>query len=275
VTQVCCQQLDPVLGDLDANREISVAAIEEAARAGADVVVLPELTTSGYMFKSPQEAAAAAIGTADPLLAEWERLAARHDLVLAGGFCERGDDGHIYNSAAVFDASGLRAVYRKLHLWDREKLVFTPGASPPPVLDTRVGRVSVVICYDLEFPELTRSVALHHTELLLVPTNWPLMERPDGERPAEVVIAMATARINHMAIACADRCGVERGQTWTAGTTIVDADGWVAGENRRPGPLYAEVDLAVARDKRYTELADSFADRRPELYGDVVAAVAG
>jgi predicted amidohydrolase len=134
VTQVCCQQLDPVLGDLDANREISVAAIEEAARAGADVVVLPELTTSGYMFKSPQEAAAAAIGTADPLLAEWERLAARHDLVLAGGFCERGDDGHIYNSAAVFDASGLRAVYRKLHLWDREKLVFTPGASKTAAL---------------------------------------------------------------------------------------------------------------------------------------------
>jgi predicted amidohydrolase len=273
VTRVCCQQLDPVLGDLDANRDLSVAAIEQAARAGADVVVLPELASSGYMFSSPQEAAAAAIGHGDPLLADWARLAARHDLVLAGGFCERGDDGHVYNSAAVFDASGLRAVYRKLHLWDREKLVFTPGSAPPPVLDTRVGRVSVVICYDLEFPELTRSVALAGTELLLVPTNWPLMTRPDGERPAEVVVAMATARINHMAIACADRCGVERGQAWTAGTTIVDVDGWVAGEDRRPGPLYADVDLTVARDKRYTELADSFADRRPELYGDVVAAL--
>ncbi len=275
MTRICCVQLHPVLGDLAANRELTVAAIEQAAEAGAEVVVLPELATSGYMFDSPEEAAAAAIGCDDPLLADWGRLAGEHDLVLAGGFCERGDDGHVYNSAAVLDAGGLRAVYRKLHLWDREKLVFTPGSAPPPVLDTRVGRVSVVVCYDLEFPELTRSVALTDTDLLLVPTNWPLMDRPDGERPAEVVIAMATARINHMAIACADRCGVERGQAWTAGTTIVAVDGWVAGESRRPGPVYAEVDLTAARDKRYTELADSFADRRPELYGDVAIAHAG
>ena len=273
LTRICCQQLHPVIGDPDANRDASVAAIEQAAAAGADVIVLPELTSSGYMFDSPQEAAALAIGRDDPLLAQWGRLAARHELVLAAGFCERGDDGRIYNSAGVWDATGLRAVYRKLHLWDREKLVFSPGSDPPPILDTPVGRVSVVICYDLEFPELTRSVALAGTQLLLVPTNWPLVVRPAGERPPEVVIAMATARINHMAIACADRTGTERGQAWTGGTTIVDADGWVAGENRRPGPLYAEVDLDRARDKRFTDLADSFADRRPELYGDVVRAL--
>ena len=270
-TRICCQQLQPVIGDLEANRELSLAAIREAVGLGADVVVLPELTSSGYMLASPEEAAAMAIAPDHPLLADWASEAARHDLVLAGGFCERGADGRTYNSAAVFDGSGLRAVYRKLHLWDREKLIFTPGSESPPVIDTRVGRVSVVICYDLEFPELTRSVALAGAQLLLVPTNWPLMARPAGERPAEATIAMATARINHMAIACADRVGAERGQDWTGGTTIVDAEGWVAGENRRPGPLCAEVDLELARDKRFTELADAFADRRPELYEAVVA----
>ena len=57
-------------------------------------------------------------------------------MIIAGGFAERGEDGNTYNSAAVIDPSGLRAVYRKLHLWDREKLWFEPGAQPPPVLET-------------------------------------------------------------------------------------------------------------------------------------------
>jgi len=63
---------------------------------------------------------------------------------------------------------------------------------------------------------------------------------------------------------------------WTGGSTIVDADGWAvgetpwrAGEPRRPGPLFADLDLARSRDKRFTELADAFADRRPDLYGAV------
>ena len=72
-----------------------------------------------------------------------------------------------------------------------------------------------------EFPELTRSLALAGTQLLLVPTNWPLVPRPEGERPPEVVIGMAAARVNRMAVACADRVGLERGQDWTGGTTIV------------------------------------------------------
>ena len=271
------QQLEPRVGDPSYNRGLSLEAIEEAAAGGAQVVVLPELVSSGYMFESAEEAASLAIGVDDPLIGEWAAAAARHGLVLAAGFCERGDDGQTYNSAAVIDPSGVRAVYRKLHLWDQEKLWFTPGDALPPVIEMPVGRVSIVICYDLEFPELVRTVALAGTELLLVPTNWPLLTKPPGdERPGEVTNAMVSARINHMAIACADRGGVERGQAWTGGSTIVDPDGWAVGENpwraggQRPlGPIYADLDLACARDKRFTELADAFADRRPELYGAV------
>ena len=160
VTRIACQQLAPVLLDLEANRALTGAAIEEAVAAGADVVVLPELISSGYVFESAAEAASVAIGTDHPLIAGWVRAAARADIVLAAGFCERGEDGATYNSAVLIDGTGLRAVYRKLHLWDREKLWFAPGTDLPPVVDTRVGRVSLLICYDLEFPELTRTVAL-------------------------------------------------------------------------------------------------------------------
>jgi 5-aminopentanamidase len=271
LTRVACQQLAPSLGDLEANRALTRNAIDEAVDAGAEVVVLPELVTSGYMFEAPEEAAAAAVAPDAEILSEWAAQAVDAGVVIIGGFCELGDDGAVYNSAAAFDPSGLRAVYRKLHLWDREKLVFTAGADAPPVIDTPVGRIAVVICYDLEFPELTRSVALAGAQLLAVPTNWPLVQRPAGERPPEVVIAMAAARVNRMAIACADRVGTERGQDWTGGATIIDVDGWVAGETREPGLLIADVELEPALDKRLTEHADAFGDRRPELYDGVVS----
>jgi predicted amidohydrolase len=267
MTRVAVQQLAPTLGDVEANRALALAAIREALEAGADVVVLPELITSGYLFASREEVAAAAIGRDHEILGEWAAEAARADAVIVAGFCERGDDGEIYNSAALLDAGGLRAVYRKLHLWDGEKLLFVPGSEAPPVVDTRVGRIAAVICYDLEFPELTRAVALAGAQLLAVPTNWPLVPRPDGERPPEAVIAMAAARVNRMAVACADRLGTERGLEWTGGATIIGVDGWVAAETHEPGLLLADLDLAPALDKRLTERADAFGDRRPELYG--------
>ena len=138
-----------------------------------------------------------------------------------------------------------------------------PGDAAPPVVDTRIGRLAVVICYDLEFPELTRALALAGTQLLAVPTNWRLVSRPPGERPPEVVIAMAAARVSRMAIACADRLGVERGQQWAGGATIVDVDGWVVAETRSPGLLFADLDLRRSHDKRIGEHADAFTDRRP------------
>jgi predicted amidohydrolase len=266
MTRIAVQQLAPRLGDLEHNRALALNAIREALDAGAEVVVLPELITSGYVFTSPEEAAPAAIEPGHELLREWAAEAARADAVVVGGFCERGEDGRLYNSAALVDASGLRAVYRKLHLWDAEKLLFTPGSAPPPVLDTRAGRVGMVVCYDLEFPELTRWIALQGAQLLAVPTNWPLVPRPAEERAPEVLVAMAAARVNRMAVACADRLGTERGVEWTGGATIVGVDGWVAGERRDPGLVIADLDLEAARRKRLTERADAFGDRRPDIY---------
>ena len=128
MTRVAVHQLAPVLGDLEGNRARAAAAIEAAAAAGADVVVLPELVTSGYVFEGPDEAWPLAEPADGPTLQAWARLAAAHDLVIAGGFAELGEDGAtLYNSAALVDASGVRAVYRKAHLWDREPECFRPG----------------------------------------------------------------------------------------------------------------------------------------------------
>jgi 5-aminopentanamidase len=270
VTRIACQQLAPRIADLRGNQKLSVQAIGQAVNAGASVVVLPELVTSGYVFESPDEAAAVAITPQHPIFEEWAAQAAPGPAVVIGGFCEQGEDGLLYNSAAVVDGSGVLGVYRKTHLWDREKLFFEPGPKAPRVFDTPIGRIGVLICYDLEFPELTRMLALAGAELIVVPTNWPLVPRPAGERPPEVIIAMAAARVNRVFIACCDRTGIERGQAWTAGTTIIDESGCVIATQTAEGPATVEVDLTQARSKQLTDLCDAIGDRRPELYGPLI-----
>lgn len=267
MTHIACHQLAPVIGDLDGNAARAEAAITGAISAGAEVVVLPELCTSGYMFKDAAEARSLGITREHPILTRWAELSAHHGTVIAAGFCELGDDGNIYNSAVLLPGAGRDAVfYRKLHLWNAERLIFTPGSELPPIVDCEAGRLSLVICYDLEFPELTRKIALAGVQLLLAPTNWPLVGRPAGERPPEVVIAQAAARQSRMAIACADRAGAERGQEWTSGTSIIGPDGWVLAESHDQGLVIADVDLDLALDKRLTRHAHIIDDRRPELY---------
>lgn len=268
MTRIACQQLAPELLDLEANRRNSIAAVRDAVAAGADVIVLPELVTSGYVFESQDEATSVAITPDDPIFQGWAAElsdAPDRSPIAIGGFCERGRNAVLYNSAAVVDGSGVVAVYRKTHLWDREKLFFEPGADLPPIVDAPFGRIGVLICYDLEFPEMTRALALAGADLIAVPTNWPLSKWPAGEHPPEVVIAMATARINRVFVACCDRTGTERGQAWTAGTAVIDEAGWIAAGGQGTAAV-ADVDLTRARSKSFTELADAFDDRRPELY---------
>jgi predicted amidohydrolase len=262
MTRVTCCQLAPRIGDLDWNRALTVSAIRGAAAAGADLVVLPELATSGYCFESREEAASVAVSPADPLFDEWAEAAA--DAAVVTGFCELGEDGTLYNSAAFVDRDGVRVVYRKTHLWDREKLLFEPGDQSPPIVETPFGRIGILICYDLEFPEVTRSIALRGADLIAVPTNWPLVDRPAGERPPEVLAAMASARTNRVFIACCDRTGDERGTAWTAGTVLINEQGWVVATES------ADFDLSRARAKALSPRNDALRDRRPELYWELV-----
>jgi predicted amidohydrolase len=160
----------------------------------------------------------------------------------------------------------VRAVYRKVHLWDSELLWFTPGAAPAPVIDTEHGRLAALVCYDLEFPEMVRSVALRGADLLAVPTNWPWVERPEGSPAPEVVIAMGNARVNRLPIACCDRTGVERGQRWNEATVILGADGWPVAQPDEFGRAVARLDLVASRDKAISARNDALGDRRPDVY---------
>jgi 5-aminopentanamidase len=264
---VACAQLAPQLGDLEGNRARAAAAIEDAAAQGATLVVLPELCTSGYVFADADEARVLAEPADGPTAAAWHELATRHGLVIVGGLCEVDEDGALRNSAIVVDRDGLRAVYRKTHLWDREKLIFVAGDEPPPVVETDAGRIGVAVCYDVIFFELLRGLALAGADAIAVPTNAPVLGPIAQPLAMELVVAMAAAHINRVHIAQADRTGDERGVSWVGASAIVDVTGeLLAGPLDGPGLLVAEIDPARARDKRWGERNDVLADRRPDLY---------
>jgi predicted amidohydrolase len=273
MTLVAACQLGLAVGEAEANRAAAAAALEEAARRGAELVVLPELCDSGYVFTDEAEARALAAPVADsPTLREWRALASRHAMAIVGGFCELGENGLLYNSAALVSPDGILAVYRKAHLWDAEKLIFTPGDAPPPVAALPFGRVGLMICYDLEFPEWVRLPALDGAEIIAAPVNWPAMPVPAGERPCEVVRVQADACMNGVFIAVADRSRVERGVSWVGGSVIVGPDGYpLAGPAARDtrAVLAADCDLARARNKQISTHNDVLADRRPLLYRQV------
>lgn len=266
MTLVAAAPLTPVIGDLAGNARRGALAIRTALIAGARLIVLPELSTSGCFFESHEEAASVAITVDDPLLAEWAEIAAGAEAVVVAGFCERGESGRVYNSAVVLSGGEPVAVYRKTHLWDREKLIFTAGSQAAPVVETSVGRIGVLVCYDLEFPEMPRMLALGGADLIAVPTNWPLLARPVGEHPPEVIAGMASARASRVPIVCCDRADLERGVRFTGGASVIDAEGWVVASAADGGPAFAEIDLAASRAKRIGDHNDAFGDRRPELY---------
>ena len=250
------------------------AAISDAIAQGAQIVVVPELSNSGYIFRSQDEARAAAVPADGELLQSWAAEAARNDAVVIGGFCELGADGRLYNSSALVDGSGVKAVYRKIHLWGDESRWFIPGEQPAPIVATRYGRVGLGICYDIEFPELTRGLALEGAELIALPTNWPRDDAPPEGRPILHSLASVTSYLSKVFVAVCDRCGTERGVEFQGGSVIAGPDGGLrAGpvQDRGTETLIADCELAEAQNKRTSDRNDAFADRRTDHYASALA----
>ena len=262
-----------------ANLAAMTDAVHNAAEQGAELIVLPELAASGYMFRDRAEAWAAGESLDGPTVETLARLSERHRCVIVSGMCEHGGEGQVWNSAVVLEDGRLLGVYRKVHLWGTETLIFDSGSQPPPVLHTCAGRLAPMICYDAEFPEWVRLAADAGAEVITVPSNWPLGPRPTTERPLEIIKAQAFAGTYRVHIIVADRCGVERGQDWIGGSIIVGPDGYLRSgpaiaKSAQPALLLASIDPPEARDKAIGQHNDARADRRPELYEPVNSAKA-
>ncbi|WP_164234129.1 nitrilase-related carbon-nitrogen hydrolase [Microbacterium hydrocarbonoxydans] len=261
--RVAAMSPEVVIGELDANLGRIREAIAVAAGRGARLIVLPELATSGYVFEDRAEAERLALTRDDP---RWDavREVIPEGTVVVVGYAETAGE-RLYNTAAVLTSDERLADYRKSHLWGAEKLVFESGSEAGIVVDAPFGRLGVALCYDNEFPEVPRRLALAGADVLALPVNWPLVPRPEGEHAPELIQAMAAARSSRLPVVIADRCGAERGVDWTDGTAIIDEQGWIVAFRAVTGAT-AVLSLGAAREKSLPPHNDLFADRRADLY---------
>ncbi|MDR3516571.1 MAG: nitrilase family protein [Azospirillaceae bacterium] len=273
--RIACLQMRPEWGAVATNVSRSVGLIAAAAAAGATIVVLPELCSTGYVFASRDEAFAVAEELPHGSTAvAWIEAARRHRVIVVAGIAERADN-RLYNAALIAGPEGPIGIYRKNHLWGAEALFFEPGNLGFPVFHTAAGRLAVAICYDLWFPETFRMAALQGADLLCVPTNWVPMAAQSDSLPAMAnILMMAGAHSNSLFVAAADRVGVERDQAFVGRSLIVDCAGWPAA-----GPagadaeemIVADVNLADARRKRrWNDFNQILRDRRTDLYDEML-----
>jgi N-carbamoylputrescine amidase len=273
VISVALEQLDVQVGEVEANRDTLLRRTGAAFSAGADLVVLPELAVSGYVV-DPGLAARVAEPVDGPSAAAVTTLARETGGLVAYGFCERAGDA-LFNTVLLVDGDGPVLHYRKLHLFDTEKHVYTPGDLGLPVADTRLGRIGVCICYDLRFVEVLRSMSLRGAELVLAPAAWVGgFDRtvPQAGATRHVDSVLAQANLDQVAVAAVSQvAGATRGGPATLGGSVAcDAHGeLLAGPLSRTEADSAilELDLDAVRAARVRgELIRPRDDRRTDVY---------
>lgn len=264
------QDEDAVASNLEAIKAAYLGIADDA-----DLVVFPELALTGYIplkgyDQRRKRVLAGAAREARDAIDDLVDATAGRRAVLTVGFMEPATARHeIFNSVALIEGGELRGVYRKAHLPVEENHYFTPGG-PALVADTGIGRIGVVICYDLLFPEITRQAALRGAQTLVVPSNWLGIAhlRRLGE-----VLPPARALEGQCHVVFVNGVGdlEVRGRTWSLyGTSrLVSA----LGETVAVGGEGPETVVGVLPGSDLEEASDVFPvarDRRPELYGDLI-----
>ncbi len=257
--QIAVIQTNPVFGEVSSNVE---AALKQMESVRAGLFVLPELFNTGYNFISREEVeqlAEAATGETFGKMAEFAR---KNSCYIAYGFAEKSDA--LYNSSTLIGPPGLIGLYRKVHLYYRENLFFSPGNLGFPVFDLPFGRMGMMICFDWIYPESARTLALNGAQLILHPSNLVLPHCPD---------AMVTRCLeNRVFAATANRVGREqRGGVdlaFIGNSEIVSPAGRILArlDGANPSTAAVDVDLRDALDKKINEFNDLLGGRRPESY---------
>jgi len=269
VVRLAAAQTHPRVGYKDENLSVALEVTHKAIDLRVELLVLPELSSSGYVINSRKEAFDLSELIPQGPTCEAIRNAIKGSgLHVCVGICER-EGNLLYNAAALLGPDGYIGTYRKLHLWDEEKYFFEQGNLGFPVFGLPFGRVGVMICYDGWFPESSRILKLQGADIICDPTCWVLVPGLiEAENPLSAYVHMAQAHQNNLFIICADRCGVERGCTFIGNSCVVGPSGFVAGPAAfdRPDLLVVDVNLAEARRHHWTALADPIADRRTDVY---------
>ncbi len=272
--------------DRKANDQATRKAIARAARDGAQLILLGELHRDRYFC---QQEAPDRFDLAEPIPGPGSealsRLAAKHQVVLVATLFERRAAGLHHNTAVVFDTDGsLAGRYRKMHIPDdpgyHEKYYFTPGDLGFTPIDTRIGRLGVLICWDQWFPEAARLMALAGAELLLYPTaiGWDRGDDPAEQRRqlnAWIHIQRGHAIANGLPVAACNRVGHEpdpggRGHGidfWGHSFACGPQGELLAQADEHEQILHARIDLA--RSETMRRIWPYLRDRRIDAYQEL------
>ena len=231
----------------------------------SDLVVLPELALSGYVFDALSEVEAIAESIPDgEIFQSFVKLAAERDISIVYGFAEKDGDVY-YNSCALVNPDGTYHIYRKIHLFNREKLFFTPGDRPFAVHTAKSGiKVGLMICFDWQFPEAARSLALLGAQIICHPSNLVLPWCQE---------AMKTRSLeNRVFSITSNRTGTEfngtQSEYFTGMSQILSTKGEILIRlNDTEEAVYTVViDPDAAANKAVTERNNALADRRMDMY---------
>lgn len=269
--------------DRPANIAKAKALVRDAAKKGANAILLPEFFETPYFCQdqSPDHFALAQPFEGNTLIAEFAALAKELDVVLPLSFFEKAGYAH-FNSLAMIDADGtVVGKYRKSHIPDgpgyQEKYYFTPGDTGFRAWKTKFGTLGAAICWDQWFPESARAMAVDGAEVLFYPTaigSEPPPAAPIDSRDHWRHVMQGHAGANVMPLCASNRVGTEKGQageiTFYGSSFIADHTGKVVVEldRKEEGVAVATFDLAeIAKARASWGL---FRDRRPDLYKPLV-----
>ncbi|KQC13646.1 MAG: hypothetical protein APR63_07940 [Desulfuromonas sp. SDB] len=251
------------------NKSGNLKKIEEfCKKSQGDIILLPELATTGYAYPNTESLLPLAdkLTQNQEIVKYFQDLASFRDSLIVVGLPEVSEqEGKVslFNSVLAVDKNGIVEVYRKLHLFGREKKIFTPGSQKPPVFSFRTYKLSLLICFDWVFQELFRLLSLQGVQVVLHSANLVL---PWCQRSM-----IARALTNGLFIATANRIGREREGldelTFTGGTQVVSPQGELLGAlNDDESILEVEFDPAQADKKTIGTNNDRIKDRREDIY---------
>lgn len=250
-------QFNVVTGDIDANLTYLTKALEQAATEGVQLAVLPELWSTGFAYKNLNELAQ----RTESIVQELCKLSSRLKMVIIGSQPEPTGDGRAYNSIHVVDNGQVVAHYRKLHLFSLlgEDRAFKGGDSWC-LAETSLGKIGVIVCYDLRFPELSRRLALEGARVICVPAQWP---KPRQEHWRTLLRARAIE--NQLYLVACNTCGQIGKLDFFGMSMIINAKGEVLAEaGEEQGNIHATLDLQAMEDWRAQ--IPCFNDRCPQHY---------
>jgi len=253
-------QNSPIFGDKQKNL---ILVSELVIDCKADLIVLPELFATGYAFTSIDEVASLS-EEADGMTSQFLcQMSLNTGAIIVAGFVERDKDKY-YNSSILTYEGKIIGTYRKLHLFYKEKLFFTPGNYPLTVYEVNGCRIGMMICFDWIFPEVSRTLTLKGAQIIAHPANlvMPYCQKAMSTRCIENRIFAVTA----------NRVGIEkRGGDefqFTGGSQITSYNGAVlsSASQDSPGVGFVDIDLTEADNKMINPYNDLIQDRRVDFY---------